>query len=245
MQYFWSTKENIPEDMGFSLYHMPHLLWLGTVIAAVVAMAFLCRQLKQKNARRICIGIAWTMLGLEIGKDLVLWIMGEFQLAYLPLDLCGLSIFLELTAVYVKHPLLLECVYSLSLPGACLALLFPNWISLPFWNFFSLHAVLLHGLLVMLPVILLSTGQLHPNWKRIPFCFFCIFLACIPISVFNHHFGTNFFFLERPSVGSPLEWFAAVFGSHIVGMPILMAIIWTGMYGIPIWISHRFTQNKS
>ena len=55
----------------------------------------------------------------------------------------------------------------------------------------------------------------------------------MPVSLVNRHFGTNFFFLERPSSGSPLVWFEQVFGSHLIGLPVLMALIWAGMYGIP------------
>ena len=233
MTYFWTIQEHVPDGLGFRLFGIAHLLWLGGIVLAVLAIALTCRRWKPETVHRLLCGLTWAALLLEICKDGVLLYTGQFRPNYLPLDLCGLSIFVEFAAVRKPRPLLLESVYSLSLPGASLALLFPNWFSLPLWNFFSLHSFLLHGLLVLVPAVLLARGILRPNWKRLPFCFTCVAAACVPVSLVNRHFGTNFFFLERPSSGSPLVWFEQVFGSHLIGLPVLMALIWAGMYGIP------------
>ena len=169
MSYFWLTLERIPDDLGFSLYDRTHLCWLLGICAGIVLLAWVCRRICEDTCRRLLQGIGWGMLGLEVLKVAVLLSTGQFRAAYLPLDLCGLSVFLEFAAVWKPHPLLLELLYSLSLPGACLALLFPNWFPLPLWNFFSIHSFVIHGLLVAVPVIFLARGTLRPDWKRLPF----------------------------------------------------------------------------
>ena len=151
MTYFWTIQEHVPDGLGFRLFGIAHLLWLGGIVLAVLAIALTCRRWKPETVHRLLCGLTWAALLLEICKDGVLLYTGQFRPNYLPLDLCGLSIFVEFAAVRNPRPLLLEPVYSLSLPGACLALLFPNWFSLPLWNFFSLHSFLLHGLLVLVP----------------------------------------------------------------------------------------------
>ncbi|WP_301845158.1 YwaF family protein [uncultured Ruminococcus sp.] len=233
MSYFWLTLERIPDDLGFSLYDRTHLCWLLGICAGIVLLVWVCRRICEDTCRRLLQGIGWGMLGLEVLKVAVLLSTGQFRAAYLPLDLCGLSVFLEFAAVWKPHPLLLELLYSLSLPGACLALLFPNWFPLPLWNFFSIHSFVIHGLLVAVPVIFLARGTLRPDWKRLPFCFTMVAAACIPIVWVNHRFHTNFFFLSWPTSGSPLIWFGREFGNYRIGLPVLMALIWTGMYGIP------------
>lgn len=233
MTYFWTAQEEVPAGLGFPLFGTAHLLWMGGVLLAVLAVSCTSRRWKPETVHRLLCGLTWAALGLEVLKDGALLLTEQFRPNYLPLDLCGLSIFLEFAAVRKPHPLLLELVYSLSLPGACLALLFPNWFSLPLWNFYSLHSFFLHGLLVMVPGVLLARNILRPSWKRLPFCFTCVAAACVPVSLVNRRFGTNFFFLARPSDGSPLVWFEQVFGSHLIGLPVLMALIWAGMYGIP------------
>lgn len=193
MSYFWLTLERIPDDLGFSLYDRTHLCWLLGICAGIVLLAWVCRRICEDTCRRLLQGIGWGMLGLEVLKVAVLLSTGQFRAAYLPLDLCGLSVFLEFAAVWKPHPLLLELLYSLSLPGACLALLFPNWFPLPLWNFFSIHSFVIHGLLVAVPMIFLARGTLRPDWKRLPFCFTMVAAACIPIVWVNHRFHTNFF----------------------------------------------------
>ena len=140
MTYFWTIQEHVPDGLGFRLFGIAHLLWLGGIVLAVLAIALTCRRWKPETVHRLLCGLTWAALLLEICKDGVLLYTGQFRPNYLPLDLCGLSIFVEFAAVRNPRPLLLEPVYSLSLPGACLALLFPNWFSLPLWNFFSLHS---------------------------------------------------------------------------------------------------------
>ena len=144
MTYFWTIQEHVPDGLGFRLFGIAHLLWLGGIVLAVLAIALTCCRWKPETVHRLLCGLTWAALLLEICKDGVLLYTGQFRPNYLPLDLCGLSIFVEFAAVRKPRPLLLEPVYSLSLPGACLALLFPNWFSLPLWNFFSLHSFLLH-----------------------------------------------------------------------------------------------------
>ena len=191
MTYFWTAQEEVPAGLGFPLFGAAHLLWMGGVLLAVLAVSCTSRRWKPETVHRLLRGLTWAALGLEVLKDSALLLTGQFRPNYLPLDLCGLSIFLEFAAVRKPHPLLLELVYSLSLPGACLALLFPNWFSLPLWNFYSLHSFFLHGLLVMVPGVLLARNILRPSWKRLPFCFTCVAVVCVPVSLMNRCFGTN------------------------------------------------------
>lgn len=244
MSLFWTSQEQIPAGHGFSCYHLPHLLWLCAIVLLCVGMARSYRRMNRPQRKKLLYGLVWGMLGLEIAKDIFLLATGQFHMTYLPLDLCGLSIFVEFAVVYCDSPLLLELVYSLSLPGACMALLFPDWNSLPLWNYMSLHSFLLHGLLILFPILLLSAGELRPNPKRLPFCFTCIAAACIPIALINRQFGTNFFFLSRPSSGSPLVWFERIFGNHVIGFPVLMAGVWLILYGVPVLVRCLRKRNK-
>ncbi len=247
MTYFWIARENVPDGIGFSLYSWQHLLWLAGITFGAICLVMIARHLAPQNFRRLLQGLAWGIVVLETLKLGILCGTGQFRPSYIPLELCGISIVLELFATYCHNPFLLECLYSLSLPGACLALLFPNWNKLPLWNYFCLNSFLLHGLLVWIPILLLANGELHPSWKRLPFCFWCIWLACIPISWINGKLGTNFFFLERASKGSPLVWFEETFGSHLIGLPVMMASIWLLLYGVPALIRgmRHLQKNKT
>lgn len=204
MQYFWTLQEKVPFGIGFSLYGREHLLFLCGIVLTIVLFALCYRKMSSKARRRTIQIFAWVMVVLEISKTSILLYTGQYRWNYLPLDLCGLSVYLELVSAYCRKPLLLECLYSLSLPGACLALLFPNWNKLPICNFFCLHSFLVHGILMLIPILLLSSGELRLQLRRLPFCFGCVLFLCVPLWWINQRLGTNFFFLARASKGSPL-----------------------------------------
>lgn len=67
--------------------------------------------------------------------------------------------------------------------------------------------------------------------------FVCLPAACaallaamaVPIWFFNRAFGTNFMFLMRAGEGNPLKLFER-FGSHLLGYPVLLAVVFAVMY---------------
>ena len=93
MTYFWTIQEHVPDGLGFRLFGIAHLLWLGGIVLAVLAIALTCRRWKPETVHRLLCGLTWAALLLEICKDGVLLYTGQFRPNYLPLDLCGLSIF--------------------------------------------------------------------------------------------------------------------------------------------------------
>ncbi len=231
MDFVWTTTEHTPSGSGFALFGIQHFCILAAIVLLIVAASILLHRHREKVrlVTRIC---GWILFGMEVLKLVVLFATGQFLWVYLPLDLCDLSVFMILVFSYWHNAYLGECIFSLSLPGACLALIYPNWTNLPLYNFFNLHAFVMHALLVITPAILLTTGEIRPSFKRLPVSFLCILVACIPISICNVSLGTNFFFLSYASKNSPLVWFGDVFGEYRIGLPILMAAIWLVMYGI-------------
>ena len=172
---------------------------------------------------------------LEAGKLFLLGATSQFRWHDLPLDLCDLALFVYPAAILWNRPLLKEWMYSLNLPGTCLALLFPNWNPLPPWNAFTILAFSMHGLLLLVPICMLASRDLQPSAKRLPACLLSLLLACIPISLVNRQLGTNFFFLARPSRNSPLSWAAQYLGNpgYLLIIPGLIALIWGILYGVP------------
>ena len=60
--------------------------------------------------------------------------------------------------VVIQHRPNLACLlytslYTLCLPGAAAALLFPEWSAYPQWNFMNLNSFLVHGLLILFPIL--------------------------------------------------------------------------------------------
>jgi uncharacterized membrane protein YwaF len=89
-------------------------------------------------------------------------------------------------------------------PGALAALLFPNWSRYPLWNYMHIHAFVSHGLIVAFGIWLMMGQVLEPHWKDlwIPALFGGV--GCLILYPINRWLGTNYWFLNWPSAGSPL-----------------------------------------
>ena len=165
----------------------------------------------------------------ELFKDFGLLYGGNFSLDYLPLHLCSINIFLIALHAWRRPKLLDTFLYFVCLPAACAALLFPTWAPLPPFNFMVIHSFTVHFLLALYPLALTLRGDMDPQPRAFPRCFALLAAMAVPIWFFNRAFGTNFMFLMRAGEGNPLKLFER-FGSHLLGYPVLLAVVFAVMY---------------
>ena len=165
----------------------------------------------------------------ELFKDFGLLYGGNFSLDYLPLHLCSINIFLIALHAWRRPKLLDTFLYFVCLPAACAALLFPTWTPLPPLNFMVIHSFTVHFLLALYPLALTLRGDMAPQPRAFPRCFALLAAMAVPIWFFDRAFGTNFMFLMRADEGNPLKLFER-FGSHLLGYPVLLAVVFAVMY---------------
>ena len=236
MQYFLSTAETIPEGMGFSLFSPLHLTWLFLFLAAAVLCSLLYRRLTPAGRKGMRLAFAALLVADELFKVAGLLIGGTFLYGYLPLHLCSINIFL--IAVHALRPcrLLDNFLYTVCIPAAVAALLFPTWTSLPLWNFMHLHSSTVHILLAVYPIMLTAGGDIRPRPRDFPRGLACLALLAVPIYAVNRLLDTNFMFLMFAPEGNPLRWFGQTFGCHLIGYPFLIAAVVALMFLPPaLW----------
>lgn len=232
---FFISSENIPEGVGFQAFGPIHLLWLLAGFILWIGGCVFYRRLptnKQKTTLKV-LGIYIFLQ--EMAKNLVLILQGEFSWGYLPFHLCGINILL-IAFDTIKQTKTVRCfLYYFAIPGAALALLFPNWTKMPLWNFFHIHSFTIHILLVLYPLLLVTTDQVSTD-LRAAFKGVALLVAmAIPVYGLNLLWDTNFMFLMEPDSGNPLELFEKLLGSHLWGFPILLPIVVLVMY-IPMYL---------
>lgn len=238
---FFVTKDTIPEGVGFSTFGPMHLIWLAAIVLCIITAAIVYKRLDDQKRKIMRIVIGSAIILLEIAKDIFHGIVGEFGVGYLPLHLCGINILLIGFDLFKQNNTVRNFLYYFSIAGASLALLFPNWTSLPCWNFSSIHSFSIHGLLVMYPILLVAGGEVKPDLKTMPKCILLLIGMAIPIYFVNLAFDTNFMFLMRPDKGNPLEMFEKLLGNHLWGFPILLPIVMLVMY-LPILIIDKLKK---
>lgn len=231
MEYFWETSDTIPKGLGFSQFSGLHFAWLGTFVVLTVGFCLLYRRWGVKGRERWRRAVALLLAADELFKLIPMIILGRFRAAYLPFHLCSINIFLILWHVRKPNKLLDNFLYTVCIPGAVAALLFPTWTKLPAANYMLIHSFTVHILLAMYPIVLTAGGDIRPQIRQLPRSL-CLLgaLACVALGL-NLLLDTNFMFLMDASKGNPLYWFEKNWGNHLLGFPVLITAVILVMYG--------------
>lgn len=231
MKYFLATTETIESGVGFSLFDPLHLSWLVVCLLSVLVNCVLYNKIGQQGRCRWRKTIAWLLLTDELFKMAILIFGGNYTLDYLPLHLCSINIFVILIHAYRPSAMLDNFLYTVCIPGAFAALLFPTWTSLPITSGMHCHSFTVHILLAMYPVVLAVNRDINPSLKKLPRSLGLLVLMAIPIYGINILLNTNFMFLMSADSGNPLYLFEQLWGSHLLGFPVIIAGVLLVMYG--------------
>lgn len=243
MQYFMDTTETISQGVGFSLFDPLHLAWLGIFLVVTVACVFAYRKFSLNRRRIWKITIAVLLALDEIFKVVMLVVGDRYLPGYLPLHLCSINIFMIIYHAIRPSKLAGGYLYTVGIPGALAALLFPSWTSLPLTNFMHLHSFTVHILLALYPITLAAAGELKPEIRKIPQYLLLLIAMAIPIYVINLVLDTNFMFLMSADPGNPLYLFEQLWGNHLYGFPVLITAVLLVMY-VPLWIFRKINNKK-
>ena len=217
----------------FTPFDTLHIRWLIGISMAIIILCFLYKR-QPHNRQRLEHAVAWALLLSEIVKQLYLWQSGQYTYWSPPLHLCGLGIFIVLIHSYKPQFVTATWLYSLTLPGAAIALLFPGWTNEPVGSFLHVHSFIFHALLVGYVCMLLVAKQLATT-ARMLYVSVLFLLITVPLTyLYNVRFHTNFMFLNKPVKGTPLQWLYDAFGAsgYIVSLCVVLACIWLVLYSL-------------
>ena len=227
---FFLTTDDVPEGVGFQTFGLVHILWLLGLLLFCIGACVFYKKLSEEKRKIVLKVLGGYIFAQEMAKNLVLIVLGQFSWGYLPFHLCGINILLIAFDTIKQTKVVRSFLYYFAIPGAALALLFPNWTEMPVWNFFHIHSFTIHGLLVLYPLLLVTTGQVQTDLKSALQCVGLLVAMAIPVYGLNLLWDTNFMFLMESDTGNPLEFFEKVLGSHLWGFPILLPVVILVMY---------------
>lgn len=242
MKYFLDTTQTVPDGLGFEMFDSTHLLWLGLFAVLTVVCCLHYRGLGETGRavwRKI---IAVLLVADELFKQVFLLIGSRWEPSYLPLHLCSINIFLAAWHAFKPGKLTGNFLYTVCIPGAMAALLFPSWTALPVANFMHIHSFTVHMLLAMYPIVLTVAGDIRPDVKYVPKCIGVLLVMAAFAWVINPVLDANFFFMAEAGEGNPLYWFEQNWGNHLLGFPVLVTAIVAVMHGP--WTVARRIKNK-
>lgn len=243
MKYFLETTDTIGTGLGFQLFDSLHISWLIIFLLTVIVNCILYRKMQLSGRNRWRKVTAWLLIADELFKMAILISSGNYTADYLPLHLCSINIFIIAIHAYKPSYVLDNFLYTVCIPGALAALLFPTWTSLPLANGMHLHSFTVHILLALYPVVLTVGGDIKPDIKALPKSLGLLILMAIPIYGLNLLMDTNFMFLISADPGNPLYWFEENWGMHLLGFPVIIAGILFVMYG-PVVLCNNLRRKQ-
>lgn len=223
MEHFWETVEVIPEGIGFAHYGKLHLCWLAAFILLTVLNCILYRRLGEKGRKIWRLVVAALLVLDEVYKQIPLFINGYFTLEYLPLHLCSINIFVIAFHAIKPTKTVGNYLYTVCIPGAMAALLFPTWNALPGANYMLIHSFTVHILLALYPIVLTVAGEIKPELKELPKALLLLVGLAAFALICNLIMDANFMFLMYAEPGNPLYLFKEMWGSHLLGFPVIIA----------------------
>jgi len=234
LKYFFMYSDQIPDGVGFAMFGPVHFLWL--ILLSLIGFCIYRRfgkKASEKQEHETGM-LAWILVLMEFSRVLFLSIIGAMSIYELPLHLCNLASFIALADYFEKWKWTEQTLFSLCLPGAASALIFPDWTRYPPIHFITLNGFFIHAGIVLYILMRIRMGKIKPNireiWRPLLFLLFTVPV----IYVFDRIFNANYFFINVPSPGSPLELIANVMGvpGYLVGYALLVLMMMLLMYGI-------------
>lgn len=229
-KYFLETSETIASGLGFDQFGALHWFWLVLFVVAVILNCLLYRKLSEQGKSHWRKVMAILLIADELFKMAILAIGDNYEWDYLPLHLCSVNIFVIAFHAWKPSRVLDNFLYTICIPGALAALIFPTWTSLPLFNAMHLHSFTVHILLAMYPIVLFVCGDIKPDIKILPKSLAALILMAIPIYGLNLLLDTNFMFLMYASKGNPLYYFEQCWGNHLLGFPVIIVGVLIVMY---------------
>ena len=243
MNFFLDTTETIVNEVGFSHYGPLHIAWLAVFVVITVICSIWYRNMIDRKRiiwKRV---IAILLVADELFKTIMLIIGKRYLASYLPLHLCSINIFLIAIHAWWPNRTLSGYLYTVAIPGAMAALLFPTWTALPLANFMHIHSFTVHILLALYPIVLAFSGELSPQIKEIPKYLGLLLAMAIPIYGINILLDTNFMFLMHADPGNPLYLFEELWGNHLYGFPVIIIAVLIVMY-LPLLLVRLHKRKK-
>ena len=216
---FWLHGEDLPAGVGSERFCTMHLVYIVFFLIATIGYVLFYRKLdsrRRKTADRI-IGSLVFFWGLcEYG---ITALVGRFSMYTLPIHVCSLMFSLTLIHAWTNkarpgsfgaklHAFLGAVIFHPGFLGTWAAILFPDWLYYPFWNYLSITGFLVHGTLSLYGASVMVNDAEAPEPQKLCLLDFLRSAAfMIGGAVFMYFFdkatGTDYWFMAGPGNDSP------------------------------------------
>lgn len=216
---FWLHGEDLPADVGNERFCAMHLAYIAVFLIATVLYAVWFRKAderRRKTAERITGSLVFFFGFCEY---FITFLVGRFTVYTLPIHVCSLMYMLVPLHAFTNaarpgsfvaklHAFLGAVIFHPGFLGTWAAILFPDWLYYPFWNYLSITGFLVHGTLSLYGASVMVNDAEAPEPQKLCLLDFLRSAAfMIGGAVFMYFFdkatGTDYWFMAGPGNDSP------------------------------------------
>ena len=192
----------------FQFLGASHIVVLVLTITLPIALAILVRRV---DSSVITSGVCYLLSAILIVNEVGNWVyravmvqsFGIFLERYLPLHICGITLFVVVLALLCRNQILYEIAYFWGLVGTLNAIITPQlWVDFPNYRFFQ-YFIVHSGIVVS--VLFATWGlRMRPTLKGLLHAFLLANLYMVVIAGVNLLLKSNYMFIcEPPDTKSP------------------------------------------
>ncbi len=197
----------------FEFFGLAHITAMGVILAVPIVLTLVVRWLDSAKAiQAICYGFAgviavnevlnWSYRLIEVGVH-------EFVREYMPLHVCGITVFAVVVTLVFRRQMAYEIAYFWGLVGATNAVVTPQLdIGYPQYRFFQYFIA--HGGIVAAALFATWGLGMRPTTRSILRVFVLLNVLAVVLIGVNLMLGSNYMFLcQPPATKSPfffLPW---------------------------------------
>lgn len=212
----------------FPLLGIAHLSILGAILILATGFAVLQRRL-WPGSRGLRLGLAFVLLADTLWWDGFLVRRNQLTFpAHLPIELCDLTLYLTLIALFTLSPAVFDFVYYLALAGTSMALLTPDlWEHFP--SLSTVQFFVAHGLVVASVLYLVWSRLARPRRGSVLRAMLALNAWAAIDGIFDWIFNTNYMYLRvKPAntslldVLGPWPWYIVAAEGLALGLFLLL-----------------------
>lgn len=240
---FWLYEEELPAGVGSERFCAMHLAYIAAFAALTLGYALFYQKLDARHREKAdrAVGTAVFVCGLcEYG---VTALLGHWSRYSLPLHVCSLMFFLVPLHAWARseglRSVLGAVVFHPGILGALSALLFPDWLYYPFWNYVSVSSFLAHGFILVYGasvLVRIAEARDPAGLFRRDLLFSVLFvgLGALVMFLFDRAAGTNYWFMAGPGVDSPFlgAWERGGYGGYLAAYALTALVVTALWYAL-------------
>lgn len=221
----WFVLSN--QSIEFEMYSKNHFVILGIFLLMIVLIFLNKNQLCEEKWRRSEIGVAISLIMIEIMNHIWMYVNGNWKLGRsMPLELCNIGLILCVILLITQKKLFFELLFFIALLGATQAIFTPA-LTYDFPHFRFFHFFYAHMMVVWVTLYYMWAKGYYPTFQSVVKLMVFLNLLLPLILYINKQADGNYWFLRHKPSGPSLLDLLGPYPWYIFSLEGLLIVLST------------------